>query len=93
MYSEIEIGAAPLSLNLALAVPAEGTLRIVRVQNRGPSTVYLSRGTTQPVPGQIRGQRHPSGDTWRMIIYSADIGTSWAWTGNGDATLVTELTD
>ena len=88
---EIELGIIPVDLGLALGLPLTGnTVTLFRMQNRGPQTVYMWRSLTAPIPGDVRGFRHPTGSFFLRSVYSADIGTLWAWTASGDATLVIE---
>ena len=91
---EVEVTTTPLDLSAALFTgAAAGGVGVFRIQNRGTATVYratMDPGTS-PVPGMIRGWRHPQGDEVAVAIFSGpDDPHTWVWTSSGDATLVVE---
>ena len=91
---EIEVTTTPLDLSAALFTgAAAGGGGVYRIQNRGPGTVY--RTTTPPgmapVPGAVRGWRHPQGDEVAVAIFSGPLDPhTWVWTSSDRATLLVE---
>ncbi len=86
---EIHVTSTPLDLGAALGLAASGGVASRwRVQNRGPSTVYRTEGTTAPDPATVRGFRHGSGSVLEVRIIE---GTPcWVWTATATADLVVE---
>ena len=85
---EIAITTTPVDLGDALG-GLEGNFRL---QNRGPVTVYRSVAAAAPVPADVRGWRHPVGDTLLVTLLTVDptIPRTWLWTAEGTATVVVE---
>lgn len=77
-----------MPVNLSAAYGQGGTA-IVRLQNRGPATVYRSAGAGVPDPAAVRGFRHPVGSDTRVWMSGQDHPT-WVWTRGQPATLVLE---
>ena len=90
---ELEIGSVPVNLSAALFTgDLAGGGSIFRVQNRGGQTVYRSTAPTgmAPIPGVVRGFRHPAGSDVDIVVTSGDNDDTWCWTSQGAATLVLE---
>ena len=91
MTIEVTVGTTPASLQAALGLAgyARTVTPDVRLQNRGPATVYRATGPAAPDPAALRGFRHPAGDVSTLVLRS-DVH-DWMWTSAGVATLVVEL--
>lgn len=91
---EIEVTTTPIDLGSELDLPETGnSVAVVRVQNRGPSTVYRTRSQNALDPAAVRGYRHGQGSAENTPIPTDDVdngGPTWVWTAEGTATLVVE---
>ena len=90
---EVSIGTTPVDLGDSLGVGLTGrAVRFYEAQNRGPASIYRMQAQAAPDPAAVVGYRHPVGARWTLRIHTADLGSTWAWTNRGTATLILEET-